>query len=73
MATTLSRHRVQTVIVAEKTSVSVSAPWWGYLLWVIAAAVFGFAVAAFFATLLHLPRTLFLVPYVVLGTPFLYA
>jgi hypothetical protein len=72
MATTLSRDRVQTVIVAGKTSVSMSVPWWSHLAWVIAAAVFGFATAAIFATLLHLPRAVFLVPYVVLGTAFLY-
>jgi hypothetical protein len=72
MATTLSRDRVETVIVPEKAPLSVSAPWWGHLLWIIAAAVFGFAVTAIFATLLHLPRALFVAPYVVLGTAFLY-
>jgi hypothetical protein len=72
MATTLSRDRVQTAIVAEKAPVSVSAPWWGHLLWVAAAAAFGFAISGIFATLLLLPRAVFLVPYVFLGTAFLY-
>jgi hypothetical protein len=37
-----------------------------YLLWIIAAGVLSFAVAAVFAGLLRMPRSLFLVPYVIL-------
>lgn len=46
--------------------------WYAYLLWVIAGGVLGFGVAAVFAGLLGLPRTLFLVPYAVLVSAFLY-
>jgi hypothetical protein len=72
VATTLRRDRIQTVIVSEKAAAPVSAPWWAHVLWVVAAAMLGFAVAAIFAGLLHLPRALFLVPYMVLGSAFLY-
>ncbi len=41
--------------------------------WIVAAALLGFAISAVFAGLLHLPRSLFLVVYVVLVVPFLYA
>ncbi len=47
--------------------------WWGYLLWTSAAAVLGFAIAEIFAGLLHLPRSIYLIPYVVLVGLFLYA
>jgi hypothetical protein len=47
--------------------------WRGHLLWVLAGAVLAFAIAAVFAGLLHLPRNIFLVPYVVLVLVFLYA
>ena len=46
--------------------------WYMYLLWVAAGGVLGFAVAAVFAGLFRLPRALFLVPYVVLVSAFLY-
>ena len=46
--------------------------WYVYLLWVAAGGVLGFATAAVFAGLLRLPRALFLVPYVVLVSAFLY-
>ncbi len=46
--------------------------WYVYLRWVAAGGVLGFAVAAVFAGLLRLPRALFLVPYVVLVSAFLY-
>lgn len=60
------------------TSVTGSTPklvhraWWSYLLWVLAAAILGFAVPAVFAGLLHLPRNIYLVPYVVLISALLY-
>lgn len=38
-------------------------PWWGHLLWVLAAAVVGFGVAALFSGLLQWERSLFLVPH----------
>jgi hypothetical protein len=41
--------------------------------WIAGAAVVGFAASAVFAGLLHLPRNLFLVPYGILATLFLYA
>ena len=47
--------------------------WYTHLLWIVAAAVLGFAVAAIFAGLLHLPRSIYLLVYVALVTPFLYA
>lgn len=72
MATTSRRDRIQTVIVSDMAAAPTSARWWEHLLWVIGAAVLGFAVAAIFAGLLHLPRVLSLVPYVVLGSAFLY-
>ena len=46
--------------------------WWEHLLWVLAGAVLVFVIAAVFAGLLHLPRPLYLIPYVVLVVPFLY-
>jgi len=41
--------------------------------WIVAAALLGFAIAAVFAGLLHLPRGVFLVVYLALAGPFLYA
>ncbi len=41
----------------------VDRPWAAYLLWVAAAAVLGFVIAAVFAGLLHLPRSIYLIPY----------
>ncbi len=41
--------------------------------WILAAAVLGFAVAAIFAGIFRLPRNLYLVAYLVLVAPFLYA
>lgn len=46
--------------------------WWSYLLWLPAAALLGFAIAEIFADLLHLPRGLYLIPYVMLVSLFLY-
>ncbi len=46
--------------------------WQGHLLWVLAGAVLAFAIAAVFAGLLHLPRNIYLIPYVVLIIAFLY-
>jgi hypothetical protein len=47
--------------------------WWSYLIWIPAAAILGYAIAAVFSGWLHLPRSLFLVPYVSLAGLFLYA
>ena len=47
--------------------------WWGQLLWVLGAALLSWACAAFFAGVLHWPRPLFLVPYVLLAGGFLLA
>ncbi len=49
-----------------------SASWWGHLLWVLAAAILGFVIAAMFAGQLHLARSLYLVVYVVSVSAFLY-
>jgi hypothetical protein len=46
--------------------------WWRYLLWIPAAALTGFTIAEVFAGLLHLPRSLYLIPYVGLVGLFLY-
>jgi len=43
------------------------------LSWVAAAALLGFAIAAIFAGLFHLPRSIYLIPYVGLTGIFLYA
>lgn len=51
----------------------VQGAWWEYLLWIPAAALLGFAVAAIFVSVLHLPRRVFLIPYVALVGLFLYA
>jgi hypothetical protein len=47
--------------------------WWGYLLWIPAAALLGLAIAEIFTGLLHLPRSIYLIPYVALVSLFLYA
>jgi hypothetical protein len=46
--------------------------WWAYLLWVPAAALLGFAIAAVFSSVFHLPRNLYLIPYVGLISLFFY-
>jgi membrane protease YdiL (CAAX protease family) len=51
----------------------VQTTWWGHLLWVLGAALLGWAQAAFFAGLLQLPRPLFLVPYVIVSSIFMIA
>lgn len=47
--------------------------WYAYLVWIAAAGLLGFAISFVFAGLLRLPRTLYLVPYVLLSGLFLYA
>jgi hypothetical protein len=46
--------------------------WWSHFLWVLAAGGLAFALTAVFAGLLRLPRSWFLVPYVVVTGAFLY-
>jgi hypothetical protein len=41
--------------------------------WIAAAALLGFAIAAVFAGLLRLPRSIYLIPYVLLASLFFYA
>lgn len=41
--------------------------------WIVAAALLGFAIAAIFAGMFHLPRSIYLIPYVGLVSLFLYA
>lgn len=50
----------------------VDTSWWGHLLWVLAAAILGFVIAAVFAGQLHLERSLYLVVYAVFVSAFLY-
>jgi hypothetical protein len=40
--------------------------------WIVAAAMLGFTITAVFAGMFHLPRSFYLVVYLVLATPFLY-
>ncbi len=47
--------------------------WWNHLVWIPAAAVVGYAIAAIFSGRMKLPRSVFLVPYVLLGSLFLFA
>lgn len=46
--------------------------WWSYLLWIPTAALLGFAIAFVFAGVLHLPRSLYLIPYVGSVSLFIY-
>src|SRR5678809_1520319 len=57
----------------HNTSQLVQRVGWSYLLWIVAAAVLGFAIAGVGATWLRVPRNLFLIPYVVLVGLFVYA
>src|SRR5512145_1531075 len=47
--------------------------WGSYLLWVPAAALLGFVIAEVFAGIFHLPRSIYLIPYVGLVSLFFYA
>jgi hypothetical protein len=47
--------------------------WYAYLAWIAAAALLGFTMSAVFAGILRLPRSLYLIPYVVFTCAFLYA
>ncbi|RPI87960.1 MAG: hypothetical protein EHM41_03125 [Chloroflexi bacterium] len=64
---------LHTLSVLGTRSQVVERAWWSYLVWIPAAAVLGYAIAAIFSGWLHLPRSLFLVPYVILAGLFLYA
>lgn len=57
----------------QRPDAQVQTSWWGQLLWVLGAALLSWACAAFFAGVLHWPRPLFLVPYVLLAGGFLLA
>lgn len=59
--------------VRQRPYPQVQTSWWGQLLWVVSAALLSWACAAFFAGVLHWPRPLFLVPYVLLAGGFLLA
>lgn len=48
-------------------------PWWSHLVWAPSAGVLGFVVAAVFAGIFHLPRSIYLIPYAVLTSAFVYA
>jgi hypothetical protein len=47
--------------------------WYVYIGWVIAAGLLGFAISMIFAGVLHLPRNLFLLPYIGIAGLFVYA
>ncbi len=47
--------------------------WYAYLGWIVAAAVLGFAISAVFAGILRLPRSIYLIPYVLFSGLFVYA
>lgn len=47
--------------------------WYVYLGWIVAAALLGFVISAIFAGRLHLPRNMYLIPYVLFTSLFLYA
>ncbi len=51
----------------------VQTTWWNYFLWIPIAALLGFAISALFAGRLHLPRNIYLIPYVGLVGIFFYA
>jgi hypothetical protein len=46
--------------------------WQGHVLWLLAGTVLGFVITAVFAGLFHLPRPIYLLPYVLLTIAFLY-
>jgi hypothetical protein len=64
---------IQSVFVLGGAETLVQRAWWAYLLWIPAAALLGFAISAIFAGLLHLPRGVYLIPYVALVSLALYA
>jgi hypothetical protein len=76
-ATTVRPPRQQPAIERQqeiqKTDEEHARLWWPYVLWIAGACVWTFAISAFFAGVLQLPRVLFLVPYVTLTLAFLYA
>lgn len=64
---------LHSVAVVGTRSQGIERAWWSYLLWIPAAAILGYAIAAIFSGWLKLPRSLFLVPYALLAGLFLYA
>lgn len=57
----------------EQARCQLSASWWAHLAWILSAALLGAAIPAVCAGLLHLPRALYLLPYVGLAVAFLFA
>lgn len=64
---------VHSALTPGSTESLIQRAWWGYLLWIPAAALLGFVIAEIFAGLLHLPRSIYLIPYVAMVSLFLYA
>lgn len=60
-----------TLSMSAQPSRQAQTTWWGHLLWILAAAVAGWAMTAIFASLFQLARPVFLIPYVVLTSLFL--
>ena len=56
-----------------RTEALVPRAWWGYLLWIPAAALLGFVIPVMFVGVLHLERSMYLIPYVALVSSFVYA
>jgi hypothetical protein len=63
---------IQFTFALGSTETLVLRAWWGYLMWIPAAALLGFAIAEIFAGLLHLPRSIYLIPYIALVSLTLY-
>jgi hypothetical protein len=64
---------IRSAFAPASTEPLVKIAWWSFLLWIPAAALLGFAIAEVFADLVRLPRSIYLIPYVVLVSLFLYA
>lgn len=62
-----------TLSTGQRPYYQVQTTWWSHLLWVLGAAVLGWACTALFAGILHWPRPLFLAPYVLLTGGFMLA
>jgi hypothetical protein len=57
---------------ASKKQILTERTWRGHVLWLVAGTVLGFVIAAVFAGLFHLPRPIYLIPYVLVVIAFLY-
>lgn len=67
----MSRLNSESAVTVEK-QIPVERSWQEHLLWILAGTLLASVVAAVFAGAFHLPRSIYLIPYVVLVTAFLY-